>query len=421
MSSIDVEILNSIVKYYLESRDFNGTAISKIDGSVADLISLIESEKISILWPEIVDNTHIIRVGFPPIEQQLSYINTNRENLKGCAYPTKKVLRQVVNVSKYTDYPYNLELALGSPQLSYKVFDLTVLERYRNDPRYHYDTNDSSGKICITDEYFESDKIPESDQILLQSFGFAYDDDFNRYVAVFNRYLRDLTSEHQKIWKLHEVTVDAQIHPGYYRSAVAGDWPEKIPLTQAICLELYNINKICELIGRPNLFRIDYGEYGEGKPKGMSFLLRPTQKEINESYLLIDKHLSDNISKKFFGDDIPTERDVPRSDGKVVVQQLGTILLLDEWIRENVELEDWSAWDEAIATFRNIRKKRQRPAHSVDEDSFDQEIFKEQRLMLVSSCRALRTLRLILEGYAEARGLEVEISSYVREGKIWSI
>lgn len=211
------------------------------------------------------------------------------------------------------------------------------------------------------------------------------------------------------------------MHPGYYRCAVIGDWPEKIPLTQAICLELYYINKICELVGKPKLFRIDYGEYGEGKPRGMSFLLRPTQKEINESYLLMDKHLSDNISKKFFGDDVPTERDVERSDGKIVVQQVGTILLLDEWIRDNIELEDWSAWDEAIATFRNIRKKRQRPAHSVDEDVFDQEIFKEQRLMLMSACRTLRTLRLILESYAEVRGLELEISRYVREGKIWSI
>src|SRR5699024_9072887 len=113
----------------------------------------------------------------------------------------------------------------------------SVLEIYRNDPRYYYTNNDMNGRICIEDEFFESDKVPESDQILLKGFGFSYDDNLNRAVAVFLSGLASLSPEHQQIWKAKELDRSYKLHPGYYRSQILGQFPEGIPICDAILKE----------------------------------------------------------------------------------------------------------------------------------------------------------------------------------------
>jgi hypothetical protein len=50
-------------------------------------------------------------------------------------------------------------------------------------------------------------------------------------------------------------------------------------------------------MGRPNLFRQDFGQYGENEPRRFTFLVRPTLEEFNEFVLLLDKMLSDNLNK----------------------------------------------------------------------------------------------------------------------------
>ncbi len=78
--------------------------------------------------------------------------------------------------TKYSDSPYSMELALGAGQLDYRSFDLSVLEIYRSDPRYHYDNNDISGWISVTDGH--SEEMRDSDKALLQTFGFSYTEQF---------------------------------------------------------------------------------------------------------------------------------------------------------------------------------------------------------------------------------------------------
>ncbi|WP_051043795.1 hypothetical protein [Psychromonas sp. CNPT3] len=111
-------------------------------------------------------------------------------------------------------------MAKGAGQLDYRTFDLSVLEYYRNDPRYSYETDSIHGSISIEDEYFQSKSVPESDQILLKTFGFAYDSDYSRYVAVFLRYLSGLSSEHQKVWAAKEIKGEIKLHPDYYATSI---------------------------------------------------------------------------------------------------------------------------------------------------------------------------------------------------------
>ena len=53
-------------------------------------------------------------------------------------------------------------------------------------------------------------------------------------------------------------------------------------------------------MGRPALFRNDFGRYAEERPIDFAFMVRPTLRELNAFVLTLDKLLSDNIDPKFF-------------------------------------------------------------------------------------------------------------------------
>src|SRR6185369_8023161 len=142
--------------------------------------------------------------------------------------------------------------AKGFGQLDYRCFDLSVLEFYRNDPRYYYKVDDISGEIFVEDDV--SHTLPESDRIFLKTFGFGYDKDMNRAVVAFLRYLHDLTPEHQQVWNSKLLKDDYTIHPDYYDQAVRGEWTDHFPILDAFGFELHHINEMCKLIGKPPLF-----------------------------------------------------------------------------------------------------------------------------------------------------------------------
>lgn len=412
-----------VTKFYLESNDFNGISILILLENFnedrtklkAILKELVEEELVGVIDEDTDINPHVNRRGFEQKEKQLPKLDKDL-SYHICIYPTPKYLKAVVNPRDYESQPYKLCLAFGEPQLSYRSFDLSVLEFYRNDPRYRYENDDMQGHI-----YYNSEEMTESDKVLLQTFGFSYDNDFNRAVAVFLRYLVDLTLEHQQIWKAKELQGDYKLHPDYYRTTIIGDWPEREPICTAFVEEIYIINQMVASMGRPPLFRDDFGEYGKNRPKHFGFLIRPTLKEFNDFMLLLDKMLSDNINKKFFQNEVPYENETKRKDGKIKVTQKGTLQILDDWIRKFFRTNDWKPWEETITTLRKIRKMRQKPAHSVNEDVFDQKYFKEQREIIKSAYSAVRTLRLMFANHPKVRDAAIEIPDWLKNGKIWTI
>lgn len=157
--------LQIITNHYLKSGDFNGYPTRKfVKGRKAKknlkkiLKELINDELMSLNFGDYHPNPHIKALPPHPIEVQIKKIK--RCNFTHvCAYPEKKYLQTVVKEEDYYDKPFTKKLALGDAQLTYYSFDLSVLEFYRNDPRYYYQTDDISGFISITDDYYESDKI----------------------------------------------------------------------------------------------------------------------------------------------------------------------------------------------------------------------------------------------------------------------
>ncbi len=423
MSAVSTEaVLNEITQFYLNSSDFNGIPASALAGRFGvgwhdlcdPLHQLINEDLAGIIYEDTTNNPHIIRLGFEEKESQIKKL-TSKASIHACVYPRPEHLKSMVNHSQFDGRPYKLCLALGEPQLAYRSFDLAVLEFYRNDPRYSYGNDDVRGRIC-----YKSDELKGSDRIFMQTFGFSYDEDFNRAVAVFLRYLSDLSPEHQLIWQAKELKGDYKLHPGYYRNAIIGDWDERVPVCSAFLKELYIINLMAAAMGRPHLFRQDFGEYGENKPRQFGFLVRPTLEEFNNFVLLLDKMLSDNINKEFFQNEVPYETEILREDRRFEVQSKGTLQILDDWIREYFSFDDWEFWKEGIRTLRQIRSMRQKPAHAIDENIFDQTYFREQRRLIIDAFKAVRNLRLILENHPAVKSANIDVPVWLREGRIWN-
>jgi hypothetical protein len=429
-------ILRKITDFYLRSRDFNGIPITDLGENFEEIRKvlklLLEESKIVLNFGDRHPNPHILafepelreeqieklnKLKFEaPIYEQYGPLKMQTNFINCCAYPSKIHLASIVRKDHYRNKPYTLSLALGKPQLSYRAFNLKILESYRNDPRYSYETNDISGSISAKKE----GELEKPDEIFLQTFGFAYDKEIkNRYVAVFLRYLADLTPEHQQRWKLEEFDGATFLHPDYARTT-AGDWPEKESIFTAFQKELYVINRMAAAMGRPPLFREDFGEYGENKPRKLSFLVRPTLIEFNSFVQLFDKLLSDNINKNFFRNEVPLQSETSRKDGKIQVENKGTLQMLDDWVRRYFRTADWEPWNAGIAASREVRKLRQKPAHALDEDVFDQTYFEKQRELITRAYSAIRTLRLLLANHPAVRAAGVEVPDWLQKGEIWT-
>ena len=97
--------------------------------------------------------------------------------------------------------------------------------------------------------------MSESDKVLVKSFGFSYDDELNRYVAMFLTDLAQLSPEHQQVWRAKQRTGTHRLHPDYYRSQILAEFPERIPIFTAFIMEMELINQMAQAMGRPNFFR----------------------------------------------------------------------------------------------------------------------------------------------------------------------
>jgi hypothetical protein len=425
-AATDESVLRRITEYYLGSGDFNGLSAHRLSTEFGEWDTLrpiverqIEQGLIGVLAASDIElNPHIVRRGFPSAEQQVESLTSDLHHV--CLYPTSEHLAKVVDHSKYDGEPFRLAMALGSPQLKIRCFDLAILEMYRNDPRYIYDCNDIGGWISVSNEHFNSSGMAEKDKVVVESFGFAFNDDLHRGVAAFVCDLAQMSPEHQQIWKAREHPSGYKAHPDWYRSQLLGHWPSSVPVCQACLTEVFLINKMAAAMGRPKLFRKDYGEYCEGRPKKFALLIRPTQSELNEFVHLSDKLLSENLNKKFFGDDVPTTIDVDLGNGRFERRPKGTMTLLDEWIRQEFKSKDWSSWDRAIATFKDVRMRRQNPAHAINEDAFDQKFVQEQRELVVSIYQALTVLRQILQIDSQVQAAKIQIPDWLEKGNILS-
>jgi hypothetical protein len=414
------EILARATQHYLISRDFNGLPIDDFgehrESARHTLRELVRECKIVLNFGDRHPNPHILafqpepqdeqiakldRLTFEaPVYKQYGPIKVKTNQTTCCIYPTKSYLRSAVDVSLYKGRPFTLMLALGEPQLGYRTFNLRVLEFYKNDPRYSYDTDDIRGRISVR----SGNNLEPADDTFLETFGFAYSKDLkSRYVAAYLRYLSGFTPEHQQRWKLEQIDTETLLHPDYAR-ATAGHWDTQESMFNAFCEELRIVNEMTVKIWGIPLFRTVYGR--NAKPVGFSFLIRPTRKEYEGFVHLLDKMISDNLNKKFFKGqiDLTTRRE---KNGVTTEEPKNTITLLAEWLTKKVRLSDPCHQDSMIETFKKIRRERGPIAHQVADDEWDDSYFARQRGLMMEAYGAIRTLRLIFAIHPSSMGIEV--------------
>lgn len=119
--------------------------------------------------------------------------------------------------------------------------------------------------------------MAEHDKVLLESFGYSYNSAGDRAVSAYIRYLADLSAEHQQMWRTRELGGDYKLHPDFYRATILGEWPERVPIIDAILMEMCLVNEMTRAMKGQPLFR---EEFKESRPTHFSLLVRPTSKGI---------------------------------------------------------------------------------------------------------------------------------------------
>src|SRR5690349_16132949 len=110
--------------------------------------------------------------------------------------------------------------------------------------------------------------------------------------------------------------------------------------------------------------------------------------------------LSENLNRDFFRGDIPLEDRIESKDGTVERRQLGTITLLERWLRSRyrtADSEDVSR--EVVKPWRRIREIRQEPAHTLKPDEYDLDFPHQQDELLQEAIHGLTKLRLALSAH----------------------
>lgn len=415
-------VLKEVLQFFTASRDFNGipyyNLITKVDSgpTLLDTLSeLINEQKIVAVFGDRHPNAHILALEPEAMDKQREKLTTILSD-HTCFYPTSSVLNLSIDRTSLAHSPFTLELALGKPHLTPYFFDLSVLERYRNDPRYAYWASDTNGYISVHGSLDEPSTLRNSDQSMLQSFGFGHNKEVtHRVVVVYLRYLHTLTPEHQRIWQTYLLEGEHYVHPAY-RAATMGEWRDEVGAFEAIKLEMQAINELCEKIGKQPLFRNDFKEID--LPRNFAFLIRPTVKEYHDWILTMEKVLVENLSKNFFRGDISLEKETTRADGKVQVRSKGTIELLEEWLSRSYRTKDPTVINQLMKIPRKIREIRQEPAHKLNDDQFDYSLFECQRSLVSEAYSFVQGIRIILHKHPKAKSYVLEEA--LAEGKIWN-
>lgn len=410
-------IIQRVTDYYLQARDFNGLPISTLRADYSltkrDLKLLIETGDIEIHFGYGHPNPHVRALSLGNLSAQLKTLaHISNEQLDYTVlYPTVRRLKKVVNPTAYQARPYSLMLALGMPQLEPQYFDPQILKTYRDDPRYSYDYSGVAGRLCITTEGDEDDNMPESDKVLMDTFGAGFSREYvtdgKTCVVALPYYLHKLTPEHQMLWKHRQLDGTKYLpEKGFVQSQIYGSWDFDTTMYEAFVAELKIINEMAVAIEGQPLFKKDYAD-GSSPPRNFHRLLMPTKREYQEFAESLDKLMGDNLNRKFFKN---------RMAGSVADTDKGTITLLKEYFNRFFNASDMSPVEDMLKTFRKVRKERSKSSHHDLQDEFQYQYNHKQRDIMRKAYTAIRLIRLALTSAPAAK--DIKVPNWLYEGDI---
>ena len=293
-------------------------------------------------------------------------------------------------------------------------FDVHVLERYFNNPKYYVFYSDYRGKIAIKDEYYN--EHTESEYI--KNFGLAYreDDLDKRAIVAFASDLAKLPIKAQGYWYSHMLDNPKDYYPnnGFIKNLIRGEWVEDISIFSALLMEIHYINKMCECLELPNLFKEEF-KYNsmnkDDRPVNYHIVLLPTRDNYYNFINTLEKLVINNLEPNTFMKDgmLITRVSRKTEDGF----NKGTLAMMSEWYSKNVTGANFE--EDIIKPLKKLRKLRQKPAHQLYENMYDEGIWKDQKNLMHNVYSAVRGIRLLFANHPLAR--EVKIPKVLFEGR----
>lgn len=396
------DVLKEIVDYYLGSRDYNGLPVYNMKHySYALLCELIDENKIEVLSDEVL-NPHV--KCFPiTVDKEIQKKNIARSK-HAVLYPTEEFLKSQ-NIQ--CTAPYSQLMKLGCHQFKVLYFDIEILERYINNPKFFIFDDGYRGNIYIKDEYCDEEETLQYEYI--KDYGMAYPKKgkFNRAIGVFVYDLAKLSEQKQQLWKGFELQNQSNwdIHPGFIKNLILGDWVTEFWVYHAVLLEMSVINEFCDAMQIPKLFNHTYGIHPTEIPEGYRNIFLPTKKNFYDFVLVLEKILVHNISYKIFQKTAPNVKPIERqtTDGK----DKGSLSMLEEWLDVNssAKLEDIQKI--IIEPLKRIRKIRQVPAHELISNDYDLDYYKQQNELMGDVYSAIASVRRLLSTHPNTKTVEV--------------
>ena len=398
-----MSLLNDVRNFYLNSGDFNGLPLrpNASESDIAEAIELTRQGLVQVVDSEDYINPHIRPwQSLRSVDDQVRSLTTLKEADEyglACLYPTAKGMKGVRLPRRYSDRPYEKELAKGTGVLELAYFTPDVLEFYRNDPRYHCRIGDFSVYMSVSNDVYGDDGEPDKDKVSLEHAGFAYDlskfdkkdpeSPIVRRLAVFVGDLARLSPEHQQRWKTYQVdSAGLKPHPTWFANQM-GHWTDDIGPFQRFFAELKNINSLYQLAFGQDLF------ITTDRPDDMGWILRASQREWDEQIVLLDKLLSDNVRHEALD-----AANVPRKDSDG--NNMGTIQRLHK-LMELTKL-DSTIVQSTLKPLRDVRSARQKPAHAIRKNLSNKTFVHKQVALMGQVDNSLLSLRTWLTSHPNA-------------------
>ncbi|ATL48832.1 hypothetical protein COR50_17595 [Chitinophaga caeni] len=431
------KIQTIVYDFFVNSSDFNGIPLRNISQNLnieyeasIDLIKELVIEDIISIQSS--TNPHIIGFQHYPIDSQIRILEEAKKTKEVihsfgdfkissedtefpiCLYPSKIFLSKNRTLAEFGNACYTQQLALGEPHLKPIFFEIEVLDRYSNDPRFDFKFEDYSGRISCKYDENEKPIVRDEDDIFLKTFGLGFDENGNRLAVVYLRYLKDLTAEHQIYWKSREKSGNCKMLEEYHQNTIQGNWSSSYSIFSGFIGEQKCINDLTELIFSKALFRKTFEE--ENRPKEFTFFFTPTLKNYNDFILLLDKMISENINKDFFEGKAELFEYKELGNGLVEKQSKGTLQIFEEWLTSVFNVEGDGTISELFKPLKKIRRERQNPAHRISENQYDLKFTDKQKQIISDAYSVFRNLRNIFHQHPKAKSFE--IPNWLENGKI---
>jgi len=294
-------------------------------------------------------------------------------------------------------------------------FDIQILERYFKNPKYLISYTDYRGKIYMKDEYSSEDL---EDYEYIKDFGLAYKENEpeKRAVVVFADDLSKLSKKVQAAWYAHLLDNQEDYYPnnGFIQNLIRGEWVTDISIYQALLMEIHYINEMCDCMLIDKLYKKEYKfntSNQEDRPIHFHNVLMPTRDNYYNFINTLEKLVINNINATTFTKNSVYIGAIEAKDENG--NSKGTLRMFEEWLLKNVR--GGNPIEDIIKPLKKLRKLRQKPAHQLYVNEYNEKIWSDQNKLVNDVYTAVRNIRLVFSNHP--RTSEVEIPSCLFDGE----